>query len=480
MTQMLRDYYREPEVRRCIQEFLGGDCIEHASCQYITADDTVVAHRRPREPAELLESLEQGLDIGRSLWDRESLIAHLDVEYVNFDFPSEAYLEPERIFDLQEPVERAIERLLAECGIAPLHVLSGRGHHFAWSIRQDSDVFERLAGLGHVSPSQGEVDSQPHPPHGESVSPAIGAAFSGLGLVMEFLAHRVKELAAPRCAIPVELTAVEVGPSAHGREMISVDISEYGDPLHTRTVRVPFGIYFKPWQLRHESGRELSPLVFVPLVMTDVHRGIVMMRDPCMAADLAGRVSTRIPDQSEGMRALASKYVESSLKGFHDWFYSQEHDPPESWSWTYDRTPLDVLPACARNILLQPNDLLLRPGGMRLITRVMLALGWHPRHIAGLIRSKFERDHGWGDQWLEYSPAVRADFYTRVFAGLFVVGRDDLVDFNCQSCREEKACPVPNCSENLELFRKSALARRKYDHLAHRPFNRLFLPDEHL
>ena len=52
---------------------------------------------------------------------------------------------------------------------------------------------------------------------------------------MEFLAHRVKQIAAPLTKIPVELTAVEVGPSEHGREMISIDISEYGDPLYSRS-----------------------------------------------------------------------------------------------------------------------------------------------------------------------------------------------------------------------------------------------------
>jgi hypothetical protein len=56
--------------------------------------------------------MESGLDIGRSLWDRESLIADLDVEYVNFDRPEEAYLSPERVFDLQLPVEQAIVTIL--------------------------------------------------------------------------------------------------------------------------------------------------------------------------------------------------------------------------------------------------------------------------------------------------------------------------------------------------------------------------------
>ena len=29
------------------------------------------------------------------------------------------------------------------------------------------------------------------------------------------------------------------------------------------------------------------------------------------------------------------------------------------------------------------------------LVRVMLALGWHPRHIAGLVCSKYQRDFGW-------------------------------------------------------------------------------------
>jgi hypothetical protein len=53
--------------------------------------------------------LEQGQDVSRSLWDSASLIAHLDLEYVNFDFAAEAYLDPVRTFTLQHPVEQAAD-----------------------------------------------------------------------------------------------------------------------------------------------------------------------------------------------------------------------------------------------------------------------------------------------------------------------------------------------------------------------------------
>ena len=147
-------------------------------------------------------------------------------------------------------------------------------------------------------------------------------------------------------------------------------------------------------------------------------QGIVVMRDPRTTAELAARASVRIPDLTEAMGNLVAEYEASTLAKFHAWFYSAEHDPPERCPETYDRTPMNILPACVRTILLNPNDLLLRPSGMRMVTRVMLALGWHPRHIAGLIRSKFERDYGWGSQWLDADPATRADFYTRVFSGV--------------------------------------------------------------
>jgi hypothetical protein len=92
------------------------------------------------------------------------------------------------------------------------------------------------------------------------------------------------------------------------------------------------------------------------------------------------------------------------------------HDAPERWHWTYDRAPLEGLPLEARNALMFPNDLLLKPSGIRSVTESLLDHGWHPRHIAGLIRSKFERDYSWGRQWVDYSPAMRADFYVRIFS----------------------------------------------------------------
>jgi hypothetical protein len=161
----------------------------------------------------------------------------------------------------------------------------------------------------------------------------------------------------------------------------------------------------------------IGPIIFVTLDAADLRHGMAAMRDPKLAAALAGESSAIIPDQTNGSEHLLHHYLGSDLKKAHDVFYTARHDDPRRWPETYDHTPLDFLPAGAREALRHPNDLLLRPVGMKNVTNALLDRGWHPRHIAGLIRSKFERDHAWGGEWKDYSPTLRADYYTRMFAG---------------------------------------------------------------
>jgi hypothetical protein len=432
------EYYHNASVRGRIAEFIGWRAGSEATCEFLTGSDESTQLRLPCSPRQLPLLFDRGLEICRSLWDQNSLIADFDVEYVNFDRAAEAFVAPERVFALQQPVAEAIERTLRGYGIAPLRLLSGRGHHFVWRIRRDSGEFKRLVKLGRGPDSLWKTESESQLPEAGKVVEELARAFAGLGLIMEFLAYRIKEIAAPDTAIPVELTAMEVGPSGHGREMISLDISEYGDPLSTRMTRVPFSIYLKPWQqswgIDPQVLDQLAPFFVIPLQGITWREGVRTMRDIAATTKLAENSCTIIPDASEGMGAVVADYAGSTVANFHDWFYAQEQQPPDRWSETYDRFELERLPACARMTLETPNDLLLQPARIRQLVRVMLALGWHPRHIAGLIHSKYAGPFGW-TQFRGYDRATRADFYTRIFAGLFVTGRDELVDFNCVSAQ---------------------------------------------
>jgi len=306
-----------------------------------------------------------------------------------------------------------------------------------------------------------------------------GAAFLGLGLVLEYLAHQVLQAASPNCPIPVQLTEVETTRGQHGREIVCLDLSEYGDPLSTRIVRIPFSIYHKPQQRREVLGShvvdELPPFFLIPLFKMDEEQGLRTMHDPVQVAELARDASVAIPNQSEGTERLIEAYTASPLAVFHHWFYSQEHEAPAHWPESYDRLSLDSLPPCARQMLEQPNDALLKPVGIRHLTRVLLAMGWHPRHVAGLIRSKYERNFGWEDKFFHYDAATRADFYTRLFAGQLALGLDGLEDFCCEDLRILGFCPERECDHSLTRLRESLTQRTHHERLAGRSLNGLFL-----
>jgi hypothetical protein len=99
---------------------------------------------------------------------------------------------------------------------------------------------------------------------------------------------------------------------------------------------------------------------------------------------------------------------------------------------------------------------------MQLVTRVLLAEGWHPRHIAGLIRSKFEdASFGWGVSWADYEPGTRADFYTRLFAGQLATGLDTLADFTCAATRDKGFCATADNDCLLQRYSNTLLASSK-------------------
>lgn len=463
-----------PQLAR-MAEFLGGEVLDRATAVYVTALGPGASDiAAPAPPQGLVRWLALGWDVSRSLWDTEVLVLDLDLEHVRFDAPLEACLGADRPFRLQVPLVDALRTLLRKHGIDPLHVLSGRGHHFVWSVPVDSGAFRALAALGGI----GADERSPVP-----FAPAFGrpdfareAAFVGTGMVLEHLAHEAFRRCGPG-EVPLELTAVEPGSGPAGREVVSLDLSEYGDPLETRTMRIPFSPYLKA---RRQAPPDLAPLL--PLLHAipwqgELSAGLAVMRDPSQVAVLAARGTATIPSAAQGTERLLASYRCSGLARVHRFFYAQRMHPQKAWSATYDRTPLDALPRCARSALEAPEGTLLTPAGIQLVVRVLLAVGWHPRHVAGLIRSRWERSPRAAADWSVYSPARRADFYVRLFTTAFAAGLDDLVSFNCRSQGERGACPAGGCSVNLLDLRDSLLERRRHDRLAGRPVHGLLLPD---
>ncbi len=462
LSGLLRRYYQDSGVRKRMCEFLGGVDLKHATALYIAGTDGYSDYHVQSPPTDLIEYLEGAFEVDRSLWDTQSLIADIDLEYHNFDYAAAPWRDPERAFQLQQPVLDATLQILGKAGIAPLTLVSGRGFHLVWAIRRNSKAFGRLVRLGHVPPSLRARYAQSCAPNGSSVDPDLACAFSGLGLMLEFVGHRVLEASMQMCTLSVQPAAIEVGPGIYGREIISLDLSEYGDSLHTRHIRIPFSAYLKPrqfeWMFGEAEVRRLLPILEIPLSDISPAQAIAAMRDPDAVLEIARHVSAGIPDQSEEMEELLDNYEHSELAIFHDQFYMQLR---EGTSLPNCSIPISEAPPCAQFLLQNPNDWLLKPAALQHIVRVLTAIGWSSSSIAHRICASYSKDCDWGNTWDRLEPCNRAIFYTRLFAGMIATGLDKLIDFNCVSQQEKGYCMIPDCSSNLTLYRDMLLGKRK-------------------
>ncbi|MBI4333289.1 MAG: hypothetical protein HY673_18650 [Chloroflexi bacterium] len=446
-------YYQLPSVRSRIIEYCGGHGDDPATCTArfligngrttsglgIPGQDAIIP------PDRLDAILASQSDIFRSVWDRESLLAILDLDYTNADFPSEAFLDPRGTFAKLEPAYRLIVEELKSFGIRHLSVMTGQGYHFVWRIPLSGKLKSTLRDLYPLHPALVEKYRHDHPFTPETMPLEDGAASSGMGHLLEYLAHRLIAAAQPSLTLPLVVNGLVVGAGKKGREAISLDLSAYGDPLYTRYARCAFSLYEK---------KTVGYLICLPREGQSLEDLLRWRLDPVTAGELAARTKLAIPEASAGLTRLLKAYLKSPLAAFHSYFYDGQHDVPEEWPYGYDRLDLNALSPCTALPLAQPNHALSIPNNLQNVARVLVSLGWHPRSVAGLVRSKYERDYGWGVNWLVYDAATRADFYIRLFCGLMADGTDDLRDFNCISHQEQGFCPRPWCGHNLADYRE--------------------------
>jgi hypothetical protein len=239
---------------------------------------------------------------------------------------------------------------------------------------------------------------------------------------------------------------------------VSIDFSHAGDPLDIRHARVAFGAYqnhvFRPDVVGTRVATIVPALVTLPRDEQPLLSMLARGRGTRRGMELAMRRRGSIPEAGEGISRLYGSYLKSRLASFHRDFYTTIPDSRDIWPRTYDRFDLSTVPPCTAVSLRQPNDLLLQPAYLQHVTRDLMSRGWHPRHIAGLVHSRYVRDHGWGGRWRRIDAQTRAEFDVRVFAGMIATGLDRGVDFNCRSTQEKGLCPGGGCRFDLRRDRE--------------------------
>jgi hypothetical protein len=418
-------YYRAAAVRERLVEYCGGEppsalaIAGYGGTRRLTLPEGGPV---PEQPWNAL--LMEGADLCRSLGDEKGTLLQLDLDYVNHDDAGEPYREPESCFGSIEPVYQAVRQLLAEHGIAVIAMMTGRGYHFTTRVPHATALHAALQSLGAGRPRERDPAAQAH---------------EGAGRLLEFLAHEALRRVASATSLPVTLADL---PAPQGGPFVCLDLSAYGDPLTERYARCAFSSNQKAGMTGLADERPFS--INLPRTQGELGELLAAREDTGLAVRMAGRQHAWIPDTCEAP-GLVESYERSALGRFHRDFDCGPEISPEAWPWTYDSLDTSTLPRCASLPLEEPNPALLRPAYLRSVALSLWAIGWHPKSVACLVRSRFERNYGWGDQWQRFAPALRAAFYVRLFCGAVVAGLDHPEAFTCRSQADRQLCEPDRC-----------------------------------
>jgi hypothetical protein len=185
--------------------------------------------------------------------------------------------------------------------------------------------------------------------------------------------------------------------------------------------------------------------VVIPRENEPLEDRLRIRRDLDAAAALAARSSADLPDVTDAP-VWIEEYRTGPLGRFHAEFDRGPELGRDLWPFTYDRLSRPGLPGCLRYPLESPNPFLLRPACLRTVALALWGLGWHPRSIAALVRSRFEKDFGWRPPFAKYDPGTRASFYVRVLCGALRDGLEDPREFDCQNQAARGLCEPASCS----------------------------------
>jgi hypothetical protein len=274
------------------------------------------------------------------------------------------------------------------------------------------EAHDALESMGEV----GEPLKAKYGRHPKSIAPRMGRAHEAIGKLLEYLGRRViAELRDGTDApAPAPTMLADVPPPGGGR-FICLDLSAYADPLYTRFSRTAYGSHQKSALTGILPG---APFVCLPRRARSLSSLLRVRGNLGEAIELSQEDHAGIPAVGvAGLLQWIDDYRRSRLASIHELYYQGWHDDPADWARTYDRLDLSSLPPDVSSVLERPNPGLLKPSRMRDVLVELVRRGWHPRSVAGLIRSKFERDFGWGAYWYRYDAAARADFYVRVLWG---------------------------------------------------------------
>jgi len=409
-----RYFYVHPSVKERILDFLKGDRQGKISASYVLGLPAGAGgDERFSSAEEDFSWIWSGeYRIFRSLLDTENILCPF---FLKSSQSSKSYSE-EDIFRFLEPAYKSVIALFYRFDMEPLPLMLNQGYLFIAREPLNSRGVKELEKIGNIADTLQERYAVSMGKRHRSIPIHQGRAHEGMSRIMEYFAHRAIKEIRKRTSKPVCL--YESFQRAEGRaiEAFYIDMDIYSDPLYLKVIDIPFSFSL--------NSREEKSFVLPRDSFTSLDQLLRIRKDTDLIGEYSKNINTLIPECRFGLRNLIRSYKGSRLYQFHKVFDSVEHDAYWEWKNTYDKYSGDSIPGYVNNMIKNPNPALLKLANIQLLTKVLMRDNWHPKHVAGLIRSKYERDHGWGALWYEYDASTRANFFVRLMAGLLVDGTD--------------------------------------------------------
>jgi hypothetical protein len=458
------DYYQNENVRQRLKEYLSDK--DKITAKYLVAYGEHL-NNFSNEPFLSVENsrfdwiLDNSMDIFRSFWDDTGTLLILDIEYYNLDFGGNIYLKPKTCFEKLEPVYQIIKKIYNEYNIKHLTIMTGQGYHFSAKVKRGSDAHKMLEEIGFIPEElMGKYKSTSNRRR-EQVDDDLALAYDGAGKILEYVYHRIlKEKKNNPNILPIHMGDIATENRGFGREGISIDLTSFSDPLFMRDIRLPFSTHQKHKVQKYKVGDEISENIPVQTTLLRIDNMsldelLYIRRHFSLTANLAKDVNCNIPINDESIQKLIIDYKNDKLYKFHKDFDLVYHDHFTVWNNTYDKFDLNLVPICLRDAIINPNPALLKPTLIKHLTRVFTSLSWHPKHIAGFLRSKYERDYNWETNWGKYDATLRANFWIRIYYGIMYCNLDNLDDFNCSYFQNLGFCPEKFCGYDLTHYKEN-------------------------
>lgn len=433
----IQEYYQNPTTINGLRNFFSGcDWFLTSGSHYSRDPNWGTAPRVRVFPiSELEQHLGQGPDIYRPLISRDGVLGVFDIEYFHWDkktlfLPKDdkQFGVHDQIFQEQlEPIYQYVSETFSdECIID----LTWSGFHVLTDILHNTSVYDALLSLGQNKRQDGTPQCLEHSllaqysycdqndlkrRHPISTEDAI--VYHQFGRVLEFLSHKIIQDVKPKVNLDITISDTQ-------EEGLSLDLSQYGDPIYMRIIRTAFSSWDK-----HNIIESLSNIVQQPpfvdvirkygcLENNDLEYLFPLHQDYSASIEHNKQFNGTILTAGKNVLKLIQEYKQSALRAFHLEFDSKEHDANDHMYKLAKFNP--HLDFDIREMMEYPNPSLLQPGKIKRTVEHLLKKSWHPKHIGGMLAGRYEaKDKNWDEvYWSKYNSRTRANFWARIYGGL--------------------------------------------------------------